>query len=307
MSRREDEAVFQFSQLRCFVAVATELHFGRAARRLNMTQPPLSRQIQLLEHALDVELLERTRRSVRLTAAGKAFLPEAVDLLRRGEAAALTARRAVRGEAGSVSLGFIPAASYGFLPDMVSAAHLALGDVDIVLKEMSTYEQHEAIASGRIDLGLIRPMATRPDIESVCVMRDPFVLALPPMHPLVKRKRLGLRDLDRQPFIMYSPSEGRYTYEMLAGLFRAASVEPLYVQYRFQTHTILSLVAAGMGMALVPGSAQGLHAGRVAFRQIDLGGAAAELHLAWRRNADDPVAGAFRAFILGRRSPAGEA
>ena len=294
--------MFQFAQLRCFVAVATELHFGRAAERLNMTQPPLSRQIQLLEHELGVELLTRSRRSVRLTAAGRAFLAEAEDLLRRGEAAALTARRAVRGDAGSVSLGFIPAASYSFLPKVVSAAHEAMRDIDLNLKEMITNEQHEAIGSGRIDLGLIRPLRAWPGIETVCVMRDPFVLALPRQHPLVRRTRLSVHDLDRQPFIMYSPAEGRYTYEILAGLFRASGVEPLYVQYLFQTHTILSLVGAGLGMALVPSSAQQLHSDSVVFRVIDVAGAAAELHLAWKRHVDSPVVKNFRAFLLSHAS-----
>lgn len=290
--------MFQLFQLRCFVAVANELHFGRAAQRLNMTQPPLSRQIQLLEHELGVELLERTRRTVRLTHAGLAFLPEAEDVLLRSEAAALAARRAIRGEAGSVSLGFIPAASYEFLPNVVSAAYRSLQNIDLVLKEMTTAEQQEALASGRIDLGLIRPLRARPGIETFCVLRDPFVLALPLRHPLVQQADVTLNDLDGQPFIMYSPAEGRYSYELLAGMFRAAGVEPRYVQYLFQSHTILSLVSAGMGLALVPSSARQLRLEHVEFRTIDLSGSASELHLAWHRDSDKPVAATLRSFIL---------
>ncbi|MDB6050967.1 MAG: LysR family transcriptional regulator [Pseudomonas sp.] len=290
--------MFQLFQLRCFVAVATELHFGRAAQRLNMTQPPLSRQIQLLEHELGVQLLERTRRTVRLTPAGLAFLPEAEDVLVRSEAAALTARRAIRGEAGSVSLGFIPAASYHFLPSVVSAAHRSLENIDLVLKEMTTPEQQEALASGRIDLGLIRPLRARPAIQTICVLRDPFILALPQAHPLAQRPEVTLSDLDGQPFIMYSPAEGRYSYELLAGMFRAAGVEPRYVQYLFQTHTILSLVSAGMGLALVPSSARQLRLEHVEFRTIDLSGTAAELHLAWHRDSNKPVVSTLRSFVL---------
>lgn len=290
--------MFQLFQLRCFVAVATELHFGRAAQRLNMTQPPLSRQIQLLEHELGVQLLERTRRTVRLTPAGLAFLPEAEDVLLRSEAAALTARRAIHGQAGSVSLGFIPAASYHFLPHLVSAAYGSLQSIDLVLKEVTTAEQQEALASGRMDLGLIRPLRSRPGIETVCVLRDPFILALPDRHPLVQRPEVTLSDLDGEPFIMYSPSEGRYSYELLAGVFRAAGVEPRYIQYLFQTHTILSLVSAGMGLALVPNSARQLRLEHVQFRPIDLSGTAAELHLAWHRDANKPVVSTLRSFIL---------
>lgn len=292
--------MFQFSQLRCFVAVAIELHFGRAAERLNMTQPPLSRQIQLLEHELGVELLTRGRRSVRLTSAGRAFLPEAEDLLRRGEAAALAARRALRGDAGSVTLGFIPAASYGFLPKLVSVARDLMPDVDLILKELTTSEQQEGIAARRIDLGLVRPLRIRHGIETARVMRDPFVLAVPSRHPLAERAHITVRDLDRQPFIMYSPAEGRYSYEILAGVFRAAGIEPLYVQFLFQTHTILSLVGAGLGIALVPESARNARPENVVLRSIDVADAATELHLAWLPDTDNAAAAKLRRHVTER-------
>jgi len=291
--------MFQLSQLRCFVAVATELHFGRAAKRLNMTQSPLSRQIQSLEHDLSVLLIERTRRSVQLTPAGLAFLPHAEDILLRCEAAALAARRAIRGDAGSVTLGFISAARFKVLPQIVSGAYHTLKDIDVELKEMSTPEQKEALLSNRLNLGLIRPDKSHPGIETVCILKDPFTLALPYDHPLAQREDLTIHDLDRQPFIMYSPSEGWYSFELLSGLFRAAGVEPSYVQYLYQTHTILSLVSIGMGIALVPSTAQHLPSERIIFKQIELGGACAELHLAWRRDDPDPVTKNFRSFVLG--------
>ena len=141
--------MFELSQLRCFVAVAEELHFGRAAARLNMTQPPLSRQVQLLEHALDILLLARTSRSVQLTPAGRAFLPDARRILQLADGAGLTARRVARGEAGSIMLGCTAAASYGLLPRLVAFTTAQMPGIDLVLKEMVTAEQMEALAVRR--------------------------------------------------------------------------------------------------------------------------------------------------------------
>jgi len=287
----------QISQIRCFVAVATELHFGRAAALLNMTQPPLTRQIQMLEHALEVSLFDRNRRTVRLTASGRAYLAEAQDILRRLTNAEMAARRAVVGEQGTVAMGFIPAASYGFLPKLIALAKQELPHVDLVLKEMQSIDQLEALSSGKIDLGIIRPISQRSDVTSVCVLTEPFLLAVPTSHPLADRENVDLSDIDGEPFIMYSPSEGRYSYEMLVGPFRAAACAPKYVQYISYPHTILSLVSAGMGLGLVPVSAARLHFEDVCFKEIELGGACAELHLAWRTHGDNPAAEAMREIL----------
>ena len=141
--------MFDLNQLRCFVAVAEELHFGHAAERLNMTQPPLSRQIQLLEQGLDVKLLDRTSRSVQLTPVGRAFLSEARRVLRLAEGAAMTAKRIARGEAGSITIASSGASSYGFLPRLVTLATAEMHDVDLVLLEMVTTAQVEALAANR--------------------------------------------------------------------------------------------------------------------------------------------------------------
>ena len=143
--------MFDLNQLRCFVTVAEELHFGRAAARLNMTQPPLSRQIQVLEHIIDAPLLERTSRSVRLTPAGRSFLPEARRILKLAESASQVARRIALGKTGSVKIGFTAAAAYGFLPELVAACRAKLPEVDFSLKEMVSGDQFEALSSGQID------------------------------------------------------------------------------------------------------------------------------------------------------------
>jgi len=290
--------MLQISHLRCFVTVATELHFGRAAQRLNMTQAPLSRQIQALEHTLGLSLFFRDRRAVQLTPAGVGFLPEARDILLRCELAMIAARRAAKGEAGTVRLGFIAAARFKVFPVIVSEASKSLSSINIELKEISTLEQQEALVSKRIDLGLIRPDKFNREIETVCVLREPFVPAVHTSNPLSWRENISVMDLHQQPFIMYSPSEGRYSFEILSGIFRTKNIEPDYVQYLYQTHTILSLVDIGMGSALVPESAQHTKTDNVVFRQVDLGNAQVELHLAWRKGEIDPVTLKFKSFVL---------
>jgi DNA-binding transcriptional LysR family regulator len=292
--------MFELSRLRCFVALAEELHFHRAAERLNMTQPPLSRQVQLLEHELNVRLLKRSSRSVELTAAGKAFYLEALRLLRLAETAELIARRVASGESGLVSLGFTAASSYAFLPRLVALAKATLPDIDLVLHEMVTLDQVEALRSGRIDLGFLRPPVNRHGISSVRVLREPLLLALPVNHPLAGRDDIRFSDLDRQPFITYSPVEGRYFYDLLAGQFQAAGVAPRYVQHAVQTHSILALVNAGIGLAAVPEAARSLHPDGVAFRPFPAESEArAELHLAWRDDSENLAAKVFRGLILG--------
>jgi DNA-binding transcriptional LysR family regulator len=292
--------MFELSQLRCFAAVAEELHFGRAAARLHMTQPPLSRQVQLLEHALGVGLFERTSRSVRLTPAGRAFHAEARRILDLAEGAGLAAKRVARGEAGSVTIGFTAAASYGFLPRLIAAARAEMPGVDLALKEMVTADQTEALSSGRIDLGLVRPpIDRRGGAEAVRVARERLLLAVPRGHKLAAGREPAIGDLDRQPLIMYSPVEGRYFYDLLAGLFQAAGVAPDHVQHISQAHTMLALVGAGIGAALVPEAARSLRFEGVALRPLRLPAkAAAELFAVWRRDNKNPALQVLRERVL---------
>ena len=180
--------MFEFSQLRCFLAVAEDLHFGRAAQRMNMTQPPLSRQIQLLEHELGVTLFERTSRAVKLTPAGRTFLPEAKQMLRLAEGAIVSAKRVARGEVGPVTLGFTPGSSYAFVPRLVAAAMEEMPDVDLVLREMDSAHQMEALAAGRLDAGAVRLPVDRRGMELACVMREQMLLAVPEGHALAEGK-----------------------------------------------------------------------------------------------------------------------
>lgn len=277
-------------QLRCFTTVATELNFSRAAKRLNMTQPPLSRQVQLLEHNLGIELLTRNTRSVALTAAGRAFFVEAKSLLERAELATLSARRFAEGDIGTVSVGFVPSAVYEFLPRVIADTKKNQPDIRITLAEMSTYEQHEALGARRIDLGIVRSTLRQPGLSSERLVNEPFVLAIPSHHPLARAESVHLNDLEGEPFIMYSHSAYEPFNVMLAAMFRSAQVTPNYVQWLGSTLTILSLVNTGLALALVPKSSAKIRFETVTFREIELGeGARSELHLIWRSDNDNPA------------------
>ncbi|CAL9336485.1 Hca operon transcriptional activator HcaR [Streptomyces sp. enrichment culture] len=283
--------MFTLAQLTSFVAVAEELHFTRAAERLNMTQPPLSRQIQLLENELRVQLLDRTNRTVRLTPAGRAFLVEARRILRQSEHATLAVRRVSSGEAGTIAVGFTAASAYSALGGLLDTARAALPGVEILLQELVTRRQLEALSAGSLDLGLIRPSATGTDLCSRTAVREALVAALPEGHPMaVPDGPMPIEDFAGQDFLMYSPIEARYFHELLISIFRAAQVRPVFTQYLTQVHSILALVNGGWGIALVPETAAHMRYGGIVFRQVVLPDPRpVELKLVWRKNNDNPA------------------
>jgi DNA-binding transcriptional LysR family regulator len=290
--------MFELRQLECFVAVAEELHFGRAAMRMNMTQPPLSRQIRLLEHELNLELFLRTSRSVRLTLSGTVFLHEARHLLALAENAASSARRIARGEAGLLNLGFTAGSSYSFLPKLLAHIRASVENVDIVLHEMKTSSQIEALHSHKIDVGMLRRTSDAKNLEFVCVARDLLMLAVPSDHRLAIGRRPTLKDLEGEPFITFSPSDGPYFKELIEQLFKNAGVNPHYVQQVGQIHSILALVSSGQGMALVPESAKALHFNRTVIRKMRMPPSHAELHLAWETGNSNPTLPRFLKTVL---------
>lgn len=282
--------MFDLNQLRCFVAVAEELHFGRAAARLNMTQPPLSRQVQILERILDVALFERTSRSVRLTPAGQSFLVEARRLLKQAEGAALLARRVAAGRAGAIGIGFTATSAHSCLPDLVAACRRQLPDVTLVLREMVSGDQLEALGNGQIDAGLLRPPVVQAGTASFRVAEERLMAALPEDHPLAKAPSLSLRDFAGEPFIMYAPYEARYFHDLVIELFARSGLLPDYVQHLSQIHSILALVRSGLGVSIVPEAALHLYSRGVVLRPLDLASPrSAELYIAWRQDNDNPL------------------
>ena len=200
-------SMFDLTQLRCFVTVAEELHFGRATARLNMTQPPFGRQIQVLEHITDAPLLERTSPSVRLTPAGRSFLPEAKRILKLAESASQVARRIAMGKTGSLKIGCTATAVYGILLELIAACRARLPEVDFSLKEMVSGDQLEALASSQIEARLLRPPIARAEFATKRVVPEPLLAAIPGNHPLALADTVSIKDFDDQPVVMYSPHE----------------------------------------------------------------------------------------------------
>ncbi|WP_121117709.1 LysR substrate-binding domain-containing protein [Croceibacterium ferulae] len=282
--------MFELSQLRCFVAAAEELHFGRAAQRLNMTQSPLSRQIQLLERILNVTLLERTSRTVSLTPSGQVFLIEARRIVRLAESAALSARRVANGDAGRISIGFTAVSGYHLVPKIVAQARASLPNVELDLREMVTGDQVDALLIGLIDVGFVRPPVDRQEFDTLCVLNEPMVAALPAGDARLGQATLAPADFDGRPLIMYSRQGAGYFHNMLLQQFDEAGVMPDYVQHVTQIHSMLGLVHAGLAAAIVPESASGLHMLDVQFRRFTTTPEKpVELHMAWRRDNANPA------------------
>ena len=288
--------MFELSQLRCFVAVAEELHFSRAAERLNMTQPPLSRQIRLLEHHVGVQLLERNSRTVRLTAAGKAFFPEAARILRIAEEATFAARRAAKGEQGNLAIGFTSASGYSLLPEVVRRLRDCAPGVSLTLKELVSTSQVEALNAGELDLGLLRPHPLNGELESRLIARESLMLAIPENEADAWPLEPTLDDLHGKPFVMYSPYEARPFYLMLTERFARAGVVPDIVEHIGQVHTMLALVRAGVGAALIAEGASRLKFDGIVMRRMAT--EPVEMVCAWRRDNDNPVLTLFKKQIL---------
>src|SRR5579875_998382 len=199
---REMEEAMELRHLRYFVAVAEELHFGRAAARLMIVQPSLSQQIRQLEDELGFPLLRRTKRSVELTDAGRVFLAEARDVLARVQSAKYAAQRANRGEVGRLVVGYISSSAFDLLPVLLRAYRERFPDVEVTLRELNTQEQVRALEEGHIHVGLLRLPISTPLINIEVVRREPIVCALPEEHPLASLERIPVALLGPEPVVM---------------------------------------------------------------------------------------------------------
>jgi len=273
----------ELRHLRYFVAVANELHFGRAAEKLHISQPPLSMQIRALEDELGVALLNRTRRHVSLTRAGQAFLQDARQILEKTDQAILTARRAGRGEIGELAVGFISVADYNLLPLVLREFRRRYPMVSLSLKEATTDTQLEDLREGRIDVGFLLPPVTEPGIQSVPVLREPLIAALPERHPLAAASEaIALSELANTPFIITPRHMAPGLYDDIVSFCHAAGFSPQVTQEAIQMQTVISLVSAEMGVALIPRSLRNLKRTGVVYKSLKEKSPMSEIHLAWR-------------------------
>ena len=282
---------FTLEQLRGFLAVAEELHFGRAAARLKMTQPPLSRQVQKLERAVGAQLLERDNRRVTLTAAGEVFLGEARRLLSLADTAPELARRVSSGSRGVVRIGFTAASTYGTLGRLLDEVERGLPDIGLDLHEMVTREQVAALLNEEIDLGLARPPFDADTFGSRLLHREALLVAVPAGHRLARLARDAVAaDLATEPVVMHSPTQARYFYDLVVSVVPAASQNAVHTVS--QVLTMLWLVAAGRGVAFVPESAARLPIEGVEFVRLETSvPEPVELHLLWMRESRNPALG----------------
>ena len=282
--------MFTFDQLAGFIAVAEELHFGRAAERLNMTQPPLSRQIQKLEKAIGTELLERDNRKVQLTPAGGAFLEEAKRLMALAARAPVTARRIATGRSGVLRIGFTAASGFSILGPLLEEVAEIIPDVDVDLQELVTGEQIEGLLTGRLDLGLARPPFDRDTFDSHLLYREAMMLAVPEGHRLARLTRpVEDADFKDELLIMHSPTKATYFYDLVVKLLPIQHANVVHTVS--QVLTMVSLVAARRGVAFVPHSATLLGLKGVEF--LPIAGMdteqPVELHAIWNRKLENPA------------------
>lgn len=279
----------ELRHLRYFVAVAEELHFGRAATRLFIVQPSLSQQIRQLEDELGFPLLKRTKRSVELTDAGKVFLAKAQSILAQVQEAKRAAQRAYRGEIGRLVIGYISSSTYDLLPMMLSAYRERFPHVDVALRELTTQEQLRALEEESIQVGLLRLPINDPMIHVEVVRREPIVCVLPEGHPLAKHARITVPLLANEPFVLQSRQRGGGYYAQLMNLCLTSGFSPNVIQEVTEMHTIVSLVAAGMGVSLVPLSVKNIRSQGVVYRELEGSTPLTEMAVAWLLNSHSTI------------------
>jgi DNA-binding transcriptional LysR family regulator len=279
----------ELTHLRYFVVLAEELHFGRAALRLHISQPPLTQQIQRLEGRVGHALLRRTSRRVELTPAGRAFYETARAVLHEARHALDTTRKVGRGEAGRLTLATPPSLMLDALPRVIRRFREQFPDVDLRLREMATSRIYDALESGGADVGIVRGPETPESLPKLASWTEALVALLPRRYAAASAPRFALRQLAGEPFVFFPRDLGPGFYEELLGHCRDAGFEPRIVQEATQWSSVISLVSAGIGVSIGPASVAKLLAGAVDVRalprrstQVHLLGASAREHPAVR-------------------------
>ncbi|MGC1550283.1 MAG: LysR substrate-binding domain-containing protein [Rhodanobacter sp.] len=296
----------ELRHLRYFIAVADELHFGHAAERLGMSQPPLSQQILQLEQAVGARLLSRTNRRVALTEAGRLFLDEARDILGRVDHAIDLAQRAQRGEIGELRIGFTRSAPLStYIPRAIFAFRQQLPAVQLQLLEMNSLQQIDALLERRLHVGIVRGHVLPEILVSKRLMRDPLVAVLHEDHPALRdlgpKRRMRTEALAQEPFVLFSRLAGAGIHDHVLALCRSAGFTPRIAQEAREASTIISLVAAGMGVSILPASCEHIHIDGVCYVPLADPAAMSEVSVAHLHDERSPLVKQFVQLLLARK------
>jgi DNA-binding transcriptional LysR family regulator len=284
----------ELRHLRYFHAVAGTRSFSRAAELLHIAQPPLSRQIRQLEEYLKVELFDRESRPIALTVAGKFFYEQTLHVMSRLREIEEGTRRLAHGQRAWLGVGFVPSVMCGPLPDLIRQFRLAEPDVETGFTELMTMEQAAALKLGRIDVGFGRLAIDDPDISCVTLLREPLLAALPAGHRLLDHAALQLADLAHEPLVLY-PARPRPGYaDQVLDLFARQGLHPSAVREANEMQTALGLVAAGIGVTLVPASAQRATGDRVVYLPLADPDVVSPIIMNFRTGDASPVLARFR-------------
>ncbi|MDR3670915.1 MAG: LysR substrate-binding domain-containing protein [Holophaga sp.] len=290
--------------LRYFVAVAEELHFSRAAVRLHMAQPPLSQQIRRLEQELGVQLLNRTRRQVALTEPGRDFLASAQEILRQVEGAVARVQRLGRGEAGRLAIAMISSVAYqDTLPRILRAYRARFPAVSITLQEMNAEEQLAALREDRIQVGFLRTPIADSGMAVTSFFRDQLVAVLPAEHPLAARKRIPLKALSNDLFIVVPRSQALGGLDLVLQSCFQAGFTPRVAQEARELQSLIGFVAAGFGVSLVPATARKLMHSGVAFVALAPPVLFIEVAAVYKARNDSPLLAAFLGILREATAP----
>jgi DNA-binding transcriptional LysR family regulator len=278
--------------LRCFVAVAEELHFGRAAARLAISQPPLTQHIKALEQELGALLFQRTKRSVRITEAGSALLGEARRLIAQADGLRQVVQRADRGQGGYLRAGLIPSSVFTEARQLYATLSRRVPGVTVMWQEMSSAEQVEALQDDKIDIAFLHTPHPLPGLEARLIVRDPMVMAVPDLHPLAKRKRVDLKAFAGDDFILPLRHMSPIFYDSILVACRAAGLTPTIPPHQPRNLlTILSLVSAGAGVSVVPSTLAASGFPGVTFLRLMGKPPVAEVSAVWKPTNASPVLG----------------
>nr|WP_188536160.1 LysR substrate-binding domain-containing protein [Kocuria dechangensis] len=295
----------EIRQLNYFIAVAEERHFGRAAKRLHMAQPPLSQQIRQLEEQLGVRLLDRTTRRVDLTAAGQVLLDRGRRIINEIEALKADVYQVGQGATGVLRVGFSGSATYGVMPRIVRRAKESMPGLSLTLHgEMLTPAMEEGLRDHTLDAALLRPPVASQDIDYRIVTSEPLVVAMPSFSALAVDRPLAVRELQDQEFITYPPES--VLYRTAADMCRQAGFQPRIAQVAGETSTLLSFVAAGGGVAVVPATVRAFQLEGVVYRDIE-DAPEVELAVAWRRDDRSALLHNFLDLVVGAHEDAAAA